>query len=375
MTDHPVVLYDTTLRDGTQGENITLSLADKLRIARMLDEYGMPYIEGGWPGSNPKDIEFFAAARKHDLADGEARRVRLDPPPGQPPRGRPEPPRAGRGRDARRDDLRQELAAPRDRGPGRHAGREPGHDRGVGRVRRRPRPRGGLRRGALLRRLQGRPRLRAVDAARRAPGRRPDARPVRHQRRHAHRRAGRDPRATPAARSRRDPDAPAGHLGHPHPQRRRARGRQLDRGGPGRACATSRRRSTATASAAATPTWSAILANLALKTELRADARGGGELDRADRALARPWRRSPTRRPNDYQPYVGRSAFAHKGGVHGAAVAKVERSYQHVDPTRRRQRGPARRVSELGGKANTASAPSSWATSSRAWWTRRCSRS
>ena len=61
--DAPVVLYDTTLRDGTQGENITLSLADKLRIARMLDEFGMPFIEGGWPGSNPKDIEFFAAAR------------------------------------------------------------------------------------------------------------------------------------------------------------------------------------------------------------------------------------------------------------------------------------------------------------------------
>src|SRR5215211_8331159 len=63
MTDQPVVLYDTTLRDGTQGENITLSLADKLRVARMLDEYGFPFIEGGWPGSNPKDIEFFAAAR------------------------------------------------------------------------------------------------------------------------------------------------------------------------------------------------------------------------------------------------------------------------------------------------------------------------
>src|SRR6476659_5257177 len=59
----PVVLYDTTLRDGTQGENITLSLADKLRIARMLDEFGMPYVEGGWPGSNPKDVEFFKAAR------------------------------------------------------------------------------------------------------------------------------------------------------------------------------------------------------------------------------------------------------------------------------------------------------------------------
>src|SRR3954447_11701466 len=63
MSDAPVILYDTTLRDGTQGENITLSLADKLRVARMLDEFGMPYIEGGWPGSNPKDIEFFAAAR------------------------------------------------------------------------------------------------------------------------------------------------------------------------------------------------------------------------------------------------------------------------------------------------------------------------
>ena len=61
--DAPVILYDTTLRDGTQGENITLSLADKLRVARMLDEFGMPFVEGGWPGSNPKDIEFFAAAR------------------------------------------------------------------------------------------------------------------------------------------------------------------------------------------------------------------------------------------------------------------------------------------------------------------------
>src|SRR5437773_6296118 len=62
-SEQPVVLYDTTLRDGTQGENITLSLADKLRIARLLDDYGMPYIEGGWPGSNPKDVEFFKAAK------------------------------------------------------------------------------------------------------------------------------------------------------------------------------------------------------------------------------------------------------------------------------------------------------------------------
>src|SRR2546425_866080 len=74
MTDQPITLYDTTLRDGTQGENITLSLADKLRVARMLDEYGMPYIEGGWPGSNPKDVEFFKADREYALATLRAAR-------------------------------------------------------------------------------------------------------------------------------------------------------------------------------------------------------------------------------------------------------------------------------------------------------------
>ena len=59
-----VTLYDTTLRDGAQGEGIQFSLADKLRIARRLDAFGMHYIEGGWPGSNEKDIEFFREARK-----------------------------------------------------------------------------------------------------------------------------------------------------------------------------------------------------------------------------------------------------------------------------------------------------------------------
>jgi 2-isopropylmalate synthase len=58
-----IQLYDTTLRDGTQREGISLSADDKLRIARRLDELGMAFIEGGWPGSNPKDAEFFARAR------------------------------------------------------------------------------------------------------------------------------------------------------------------------------------------------------------------------------------------------------------------------------------------------------------------------
>jgi 2-isopropylmalate synthase len=67
-----IEIYDTTLRDGTQGEGVTFSVADKLRIAERLDAFGMHYIEGGWPGSNPKDIEFFAQARHRTF-----RRARL----------------------------------------------------------------------------------------------------------------------------------------------------------------------------------------------------------------------------------------------------------------------------------------------------------
>ncbi|MCX7839130.1 MAG: citramalate synthase [Anaerolineae bacterium] len=59
----PIQIYDTTLRDGTQGEGIAFTCQDKLRIARLLDDFGVAYIEGGWPLSNPKDAEFFARAK------------------------------------------------------------------------------------------------------------------------------------------------------------------------------------------------------------------------------------------------------------------------------------------------------------------------
>jgi 2-isopropylmalate synthase len=59
-----VEIYDTTLRDGSQGEGINFSATDKIRIAEKLDGFGVHYIEGGWPGSNPKDMEFFAQAAK-----------------------------------------------------------------------------------------------------------------------------------------------------------------------------------------------------------------------------------------------------------------------------------------------------------------------
>ncbi len=60
----PVELYDTTLRDGAQAEGMSLSLQDKLRITRLLDELGVDYVEGGWPGSNPKDAAYFRRVRR-----------------------------------------------------------------------------------------------------------------------------------------------------------------------------------------------------------------------------------------------------------------------------------------------------------------------
>src|SRR4030066_1400897 len=58
-----VKLYDTTLRDGAQQEGISFAVADKLKIAQKLDELGIHFIEGGWPGANPKDTEFFIKAK------------------------------------------------------------------------------------------------------------------------------------------------------------------------------------------------------------------------------------------------------------------------------------------------------------------------
>ncbi|MCB8987328.1 MAG: citramalate synthase [Ardenticatenaceae bacterium] len=79
-----VFVYDTTLRDGTQREGISYSLDDKIKIAHKLDEFGIDYIEGGWPGSNPKDVEFFRKAASLNLkhakitAFGSTRRKNAD---------------------------------------------------------------------------------------------------------------------------------------------------------------------------------------------------------------------------------------------------------------------------------------------------------
>ena len=62
-----VEIYDTTLRDGSQAEDIAFSVEDKLRITGKLDELGVRYIEGGWPGSNPKDADYFKKSKKLKL--------------------------------------------------------------------------------------------------------------------------------------------------------------------------------------------------------------------------------------------------------------------------------------------------------------------
>ena len=59
MTDRKVNIFDSTLRDGSQGQGISFSLEDKLKIVKILDDIGIDYIEAGNPGSNPKDMEFF----------------------------------------------------------------------------------------------------------------------------------------------------------------------------------------------------------------------------------------------------------------------------------------------------------------------------
>jgi isopropylmalate/homocitrate/citramalate synthase len=108
-------LFDTTLRDGTQREGVSLTAEDKARIARELDSLGIHYVEAGFPASNPKDLEFF-----------EARRVHPRPPPEREGGRRPGGHAARRPPGPRRVHRRQELEAARREGLADHAGGEPG---------------------------------------------------------------------------------------------------------------------------------------------------------------------------------------------------------------------------------------------------------
>ena len=167
-----VEIYDTTLRDGSQLEGISLTVDDKLRIAEQLDWLGVDYIEAGWPGSNPKDDELFRRAQTELALDHQhARRVRLDP---ARRRARSTPTTrcaisSRRGLDGLH--RRQVLGLPRDRGARDDARRRRRDGRRLGRVPARPGPRGALRRRALLRRLQARTPSSRSGSSRRQPSR------------------------------------------------------------------------------------------------------------------------------------------------------------------------------------------------------------
>ena len=348
--DRPVTLYDTTLRDGTQGENITLSLADKLRIARMLDEYGMPYIEGGWPGSNPKDIEFFKAARGMTwetaklAAFGSTRH------------------RSNRAEDD--PNLRELVAAetPVVTIFGKswllHVIEVLGAT-----------PQENLDMIAdSVRFIVDRGREMVYDAEHFFDGYKADRDYALSTLRTARQAGARtlvlcdtnggtltdelvaivgDVRAARAG----DPESPGAPVEwgiHTHNDAELAVANSMA------AVAAGVRHVQATINGygerAGNANMVSILANLALKSPHALVPAGGGALSGLT-DLSRSVAEIANINPNDWQPYVGRSAFAHKGGVHGAAVAKVERSYQHIDPT---AVGNAGRlvVSELGGKAN-----------------------
>ena len=223
-------VYDTTLRDGAQQEGLSLSVEDKLHIARHLDDLGVGYIEGGWPGANPKDTEFFRRATDElSFRNVHARGVRRDPSRRDGRRRRPARARASRLRRRCRDTRRQEPRPARRPRAADHARGEPRDGPRHRDLPARGRPAGLPRRRALLRRLPRQPGVRRRGPPGRRGGRGRGGRPLRHQRRDAAARGGR--RGGRRVRGRRHARRPGRH---PLPQRHRLRCRQHPLGRRGR---------------------------------------------------------------------------------------------------------------------------------------------
>ena len=156
-----VSLYDTTFRDGAQTEGVSFSTEDKLEILSHLDAFGIDFVEGGYPGSNPKDKAFFKAARQVELKQLQTGGLRLHLQdqaswPGRTRRIQV----AARGEHRVGLHLRQVLGPACDEGAGRLAGGEPGaSSRTASLSLRKEGQAGHLRRRALLRRLEEQPRV------------------------------------------------------------------------------------------------------------------------------------------------------------------------------------------------------------------------
>ena len=241
-----IEIYDTTLRDGSQGEGVNFSLQDKLLITQRLDSLGFDFIEGGYPLSNEKDSEYFQRVRELDLtarqvcAFGMTRRkgVKAEDDPGmQGPastRGRTIITIVGKTWDFHVTEVLRATLEENLRDDRRHGRLSAPHG-----------PRGDLRRRAFLRRLEGQPRLRPQHDSGRGRGRCRIGRAVRHQRRQP----ARGDRRADARR----PRVADGAGRHPLPQRLRAGRGQFAGRGRRRRRRRCKERSTAWASAAATP--------------------------------------------------------------------------------------------------------------------------
>ena len=202
-----VIVYDTTLRDGMQGEGMSLSVEEKVRVARILDELGVPMIEAGFPTSNPKELELFERLREAGPARRRVR-VRDDAAARRAGRGGRGAARARGVLDAGLDDRRQDVgAAPREGRQASTATRTCAMIAESVAFLVAARQARGLRRRALLRRLPRRPGVRDRVPARRAGRGRREPDDVRHQRRVA---AARDRRGGPRRAARRCRDAALG---------------------------------------------------------------------------------------------------------------------------------------------------------------------
>ncbi len=340
-----VVLYDTTLRDGTQREGLVVSLADKIKIARRLDDFGMPYVEGGWPGSNPKDVDFFAAAKSMTwknarLAAFGMTRHRSNRPEADPnlqalvAAETPVVTIFGKSwllhvREVLSATPEENLAMVADSvafavAAGREVIYDAEHyfdgykdDPAYAIATLRAARDAGSRTLVLCETNGGAMTDEVIDIV----------------------------RATIEALGR--DDVPVTWGIHCHNDAELAVANSLA------AVANGVRHVQGTINGYGERCGNAnlvsIMADLEIKTRFQPVPSGRlGELTDLSRYVAEIVNIAP----DDHQPYVGRSAFAHKGGVHGAAVARAAGTYQHIEPERV---GNVMRyvVSELAGKANT----------------------
>ena len=338
-----IFIYDTTLRDGSQGEGVNFSLQDKLLITARLDEAGFDYIEGGYPLSNPKDAAYFRAVRDLDLkhakvaAFGMTRRRDIAAEDDQGMKalvsaGTPAITIVGKSWDLHVHDV---LGVSLDENL-RMIAR-------LGRLLRLACVRSHLRRRAFLRRFQAQPRLRAAHHSSGRGRRRGLDRLVRHQRRapcpmrspHAVSQVAREVSVPLGIHTHNDGDlAVANALAA---VRHGALQVQGTINGLGERCGN--------------VDLCSVVGNLALKYP-DYSVLSPGKLEHLTE-LSRYVYETANMNFRASQPFVGASAFAHKGGMHVHGVRKNAASYEHIDPA---TVGNERRVliSELSGKSNIA---------------------